>query len=302
MPRLSPILVNQRNPGDVNVSIVGAQSAAVGALISGAVDSGVRTLSPTLLASRSRAFGTKGGPDVSPTPVGVEVRGQTTPLFGATTVVYIDGAEAVAQAGSPGRERPVGRRSKKKKKLPFSVELDGEFIAVETAEEARALLKSQATPKARLRRKPRITARENLRPDSFDIGEVADAAIKSPEIIQMFEAAVAHQSMQALGVLKMELERVRDLPEPVFAPPEIEITQEERQLADELMGQVGLFDEVLGAFLRGISEAERNAYREMDEMLPYMARDNSAIHTWADDRITRKRKRFDAFRKVYRMK
>ena len=176
-------------------------------------------------------------------------------------------------------------RKKRRVRLPFSVEIDGQFIPVATAEEARALLKAHATPKARItrRKKPRIRTKEKL--NTFDIGEVADAAIKSPDIIQMFEAAVAEQSMQALGVLKMELERVQKLPEPAFAPPEIKITPEEQQMANELMGQVGLFDEVLGAFMRGMSEAERQAYREMDK------------------RMSVKKKRFNAFRKVFgRMK
>ena len=185
-----------------------------------------------------------------------------------------------------------GRR---RRRLRFSVEIDGQHIAVETAAEARALLKAQTTPKARIRRrrKPRITAKENLRPTVFDIGEVADAAIKSPEIIEMFEAAVAQQSMQALGVLRMELERVQKLPEPAFAPPEIKITPEESQLAAGLMRQVGVFDEVMGAFIRDISKSEKAAYKEMDRIM------DTAMRAWADDRITRKRKRFDAFRKVF---
>ena len=179
--------------------------------------------------------------------------------------------------GSPGRSR--GR-----KRLRFSVEVDGEFIAVETPEEARALLKAQATPKARIRRrrKPRIRTREKVRPDTFDVGDMADAAVKNPQVIRAFEDAVAKNSMQALGVLRMELERAEPMPEPVFTPPEIEITAEEQQMADSLMEQVGLFDEVMGAFMRNISAAERDAYRRMDEMMQ------------------RKRKRFDAFRKAFK--
>jgi hypothetical protein len=173
-------------------------------------------------------------------------------------------------------------RKKRRVRLPFSVEIDGQFIPVATAEEARALLKAHATPKARItrRKKPRIRTKEKL--NTFDIGEVAD-----------FEAAVAEQSMQALGVLKMELERVQKLPEPAFAPPEIKITPEESQLAAGLMRQVGVFDEVMGAFIRDISKSEKAAYKEMDRIM------DTAMRAWADDRITRKRKRFDAFRKVF---
>ena len=82
----------------------------------------------------------------------------------------------------------------------------------------------------------------------------------------------------------------------MFAPPEIEITPEESQLAAGLMRQVGVFDEVMGAFIRDISKSEKAAYKEMDRIM------DTAMRAWADDKINRKKRRFDAFRKVYRMK
>ena len=193
---------------------------------------------------------------------------------------------ADTQAGRPPR--------RKKRGIRLSVNINGESVLVNSVEEAQALLKAQAHPKERIRRRRRPRARiiESLRPDipvseqvdalGQNIGEIADAAVRNADVVRLFNEAVADQSIAALGALRMGIESAQEAPEPVFTPPEVQTTPEEQELADGLMRQVGVFDEVLGVFLKGISEMEREAYREMDR------------------RMEKMRKRYDAFKKVFK--
>jgi hypothetical protein len=191
----------------------------------------------------------------------------------------------------PGRS---GRSSGERKGTRLTVNINGEYVLVNSVEEAQALLKAQAHPKERIKRRkrPKVRIIESLRPDipvsdqidalGQNIGEVADAAVRNADVVRLFNDAVTQQSIAALGALRMGIEAAQNEPEPVFTPPEVQITPEERQLADGLMRQVGVFDEVLGVFLKGISAVEREAYREMDA------------------RMEKMRKRYDALKKVYK--
>jgi hypothetical protein len=187
-----------------------------------------------------------------------------------------------------------GAGRNKRKGVRLTVNINGEHVLVNSVEEAQALLKAQAHPKERIRRRkrPKVRIIESLRPDipvseqvealGQNFGEIADAAVRNAEVVRLFNDAVAQQSIASLGALRMGIEAAQNQPEPVFTPPEVQITPEERELADGLMRQVGVFDEVLGVFLKGISQVEREAYREMDA------------------RMDKMRKRYDAFKKVFK--